>query len=62
MFKGFTSEWGIRALAIVHYPKSIAGVKINGSMSTVLDILTSILELVEIHDKNYMMDELGTFW
>lgn len=48
MFKGFTTEGGIRAPAIVHYPKDIPGGVIQGTMMTVMDVLPTILELAGI--------------
>lgn len=48
MFKGFTTEGGIRAPAIVHYPKVIPGGVIQNTMVTVMDVLPTILELAEI--------------
>jgi arylsulfatase A-like enzyme len=59
MFKGFTTEGGIRAPAIVHYPKSIKGGKVNTSMSTVMDVLPTILELAEVqHPKKFKGKEV----
>jgi arylsulfatase A-like enzyme len=59
MFKGFTTEGGIRAPAIVHYPKSIKGGKINSSMSTVMDVLPTILELAKVqHPKKFQGKEV----
>ncbi len=48
MFKGFTTEGGIRVPAIVQYPKLIQEGKIQGAMTTVMDILPTILEVAEI--------------
>ncbi len=54
MFKGFTTEGGIRAPAIIHYPKVIQGGSIQGAMITVMDVLPTILELADIkHPKTY---------
>ena len=59
MFKGFTTEGGIRAPAIVHYPKVIPGGSIEGSMVTVMDVLPTILELAEIkHPNTYKGKEI----
>jgi arylsulfatase len=48
MFKGFTTEGGIRVPAIVHYPKTVPGGVIHRSMVTVMDVLPTILDLAEI--------------
>ncbi len=48
MFKAFTTEGGIRAPAIVHYPKTIPGGVTKGTMTTVMDVLPTILELAGI--------------
>ena len=48
MFKAFTTEGGIRVPAIVHYPKLIPGGGIRRSMSTVMDVLPTILEVAGI--------------
>jgi len=59
MFKGFTTEGGIRAPAIVHFPSAIPGGSIKGAMTTVMDILPTILELAEIeHPKTFKGKEL----
>lgn len=48
MFKAFTTEGGIHAPAIVHYPKAISGGTMHGSMATVMDVLPTLLELAEV--------------
>jgi len=48
MFKAFTTEGGIRAPAIVHYPKAVPGGVIQETMTSVMDVLPTILELAEI--------------
>ncbi len=48
MFKAFTTEGGIRAPAIVHYPKDIPGGEIKETFTTVMDVLPTILELAGI--------------
>jgi arylsulfatase len=59
MFKGFTTEGGIRVPAIVHYPKVIPGGSINGAMTTVMDVLPTILELAKIeHPKTFKGKEI----
>lgn len=59
MFKGFTTEGGIRAPAIVHFPKAISGGSIKGAMTTVMDILPTILELTAIeHPKTFKGKEI----
>jgi len=47
MFKGFTSEGGIRAPAFVHYPE-LAGQQINEAVVTVKDVMPTILDLAGI--------------
>ena len=47
MFKGFTSEGGIRAPAFVHYPE-LGGGNVNQELLTVLDVLPTVLELTGI--------------
>ena len=54
MFKGFTTEGGIRVPAIVHYPKTVPAGTIYSGMATVMDVLPTILELAEIeHPRTY---------
>lgn len=48
MFKGFTTEGGIRAPAIIHYPKVIPGGFTQNAMTTVMDVIPTILELANI--------------
>ena len=47
LFKGFPSEGGIRAPAIVHYPKVI-GAGVNSDFTTVKDVMPTVLDLVDI--------------
>ncbi len=47
MFKGFTSEGGIRSPAFVHHP-SLAGGSVNSNVLTVMDIMPTILDLAAI--------------
>ncbi len=59
MFKGFTTEGGIRSPAIVHFPKTIPGGLIKGQMITVMDVLPTILELAEIkHPTTFKGNEI----
>ena len=59
MFKGFTTEGGIRAPAIVHFPTVIPGGSTKGAMTTVMDVLPTILELAEIeHPKTFKGKEI----
>ena len=59
MFKGFTTEGGILSPAIVHYPKTIHGGGIKGSLTTVMDVLPTILELAGIeHPKTFKGKEI----
>jgi arylsulfatase len=59
MFKGFTTEGGIRAPAIVHYPKVVPGGVVQRAMTTVMDVLPTILELAGIeHPKTFKRNEI----
>ncbi len=59
MFKGFTTEGGIRAPAIVHYPKLVPGGGIHNKMTTVMDIFPTILEIAQIeHPKRFRGQEV----
>lgn len=46
MFKGFTSDGGIRAPAFVHYPGLSAGT-VNDALLTVMDVMPTLLELAD---------------
>jgi arylsulfatase len=48
MFKAFTTEGGIRSPAIVRYPKTVSSGTTYREMTTVMDVLPTILELAEI--------------
>jgi len=48
MFKAFTTEGGIRAPVIVHYPKVIPGGTIQRGMITVMDVLPTLLEVANV--------------
>lgn len=48
MFKGFTTEGGIRVPAIVHYPETVPAGTIYQGMTTVMDVVPTILELAEV--------------
>ena len=62
MFKGFTTEGGIRAPAIMHFPKAFPGGSIKGAMTTVMDVLPTILELAEIkHPDTFNGNEILPF-
>ncbi len=59
MFKGFTTEGGIRVPAIVHYPKLVPGGIIKNGMTSVMDILPTLLEVAEIdHPKQFRGQEV----
>jgi arylsulfatase len=47
MFKGFTSEGGIRVPAFIHYSE-FAGGKVSESFLTVMDIMPTLLELAGV--------------
>jgi len=44
MFKGFTSEGGVRVPAFVHYPARIAGGRTSDAVATVRDLAPTLLE------------------
>lgn len=48
MFKGFTSEGGIRVPAFVNYPARIAGERVSHAVATVRDIVPTLLELAGV--------------
>ncbi len=48
MFKGYTSQGGVRAPAFFHYPRAIQGTVMNDSLITVKDIMPTLLELAGI--------------
>lgn len=45
MFKGFTSEGGIRVPAIVRYPRRFAGGRTFTGIATIRDVMPTVLEL-----------------
>jgi arylsulfatase len=45
MFKGFTSEGGVRVPAFVHFPQRFAGGRISRSLATVKDVMPTLLAL-----------------
>ncbi len=45
MFKGFTSEGGIRSPAFIHYPEFSAA-QVNNELVTVKDVMPTVLDLV----------------
>ena len=47
MFKGFTSEGGIRVPAIMHYPK-LNQSGLNTAVVSVMDIMPTVLDLVDV--------------
>lgn len=48
MFKGFTSDGGVRVPAIVSYPKDLAGGRIEGSIATISDVLPTVLDIAGV--------------
>ena len=48
MFKGYTSQGGVRAPAFFHYPRAIQGTVMNDSIITVKDVMPTLLELAGI--------------
>ncbi len=47
-FKGFTAEGGIRVPAIVHFPKTVPGGSIQNSMTTVMDVMPTLLAVAGV--------------
>ncbi|TAK56406.1 MAG: arylsulfatase [Gammaproteobacteria bacterium] len=45
MFKGFTSEGGIRVAAFISYPRRIAGGRTYRGLATVMDVMPTLLDL-----------------
>ena len=45
MFKGYTSQGGVRAPAFFHYPRAVRQGVMNDSITTVKDVLPTLLEL-----------------
>jgi len=48
MFKGFTSEGGIRAPAFVHFPSQIGVGETSSALVTVTDIMPTLLQLADV--------------
>ena len=48
MFKGYTSQGGVRAPAFFHYPRAVRGAVMNDSITTVKDVMPTLLELAGI--------------
>ena len=48
MFKGYTSQGGVRAPAFFHYPSTVQTAVMNDSMTTVKDVMPTLLELAGI--------------
>jgi arylsulfatase len=48
MFKGFTSEGGIKVPAFVHYPRRFAGGTTTDALAHVMDIAPTLLEMVGV--------------
>ena len=48
MFKGYTSQGGVRAPAFFHYPRAMQTAVMNDSIVTVKDIMPTLLELAGI--------------
>ena len=44
LFKGFTTEGGIRVPAFIHYPAAIEGGKINHDIVSVMDVMPTLLD------------------
>ena len=48
MFKGYTSQGGVRAPAFFHYPRAMQSGVMNDSITTVKDVMPTLLELAGI--------------
>ena len=48
MFKGYTSQGGVRAPAFFHYPRAMQTAVLNDSIVTVKDVMPTLLELAGI--------------
>jgi arylsulfatase len=48
MFKGYTSEGGIKAPAFAHYPRSVQSGVIDRNFLTVMDVMPTLLELAGV--------------
>ena len=48
MFKGYTSQGGVRAPAFFHYPRAMQSGVLNDSITTVKDVMPTLLELAGI--------------
>ena len=48
MFKGYTSQGGVRAPALFHYPRAMQSGVLNDSITTVKDVMPTLLELAGI--------------
>ena len=49
MFKGFTTEGGIRVPAFIHYPAVIQGGAMRKEMLTVMDVMPTLLEFARVN-------------
>lgn len=47
MFKGFTTEGGIRVPAFIHYPAVVQGGEIRNEIITVMDVMPTLLEFAK---------------
>lgn len=48
MFKGFTSEGGVRVPAFVRFPARVPGGRVNGSLADVLDLVPTVLDFAGV--------------
>lgn len=48
MFKGFTSQGGVNAPALVHFPKRFRGGRITHAITHVMDVMPTILEIAGV--------------
>ncbi|ANO50512.1 arylsulfatase [Woeseia oceani] len=56
MFKGFTSEGGVRVPAIVNFPANFAGTRVFDGIATIMDIAPTILDIVGVDTSKLHMD------
>jgi len=55
LYKGFTTQGGIRVVALLHYPGFARNAQISSAFTTVMDITPTLLELAGV-------DHPGTSW
>tara|TARA_R110002096_G_scaffold20690_6_gene67961 strand:+ start:99 stop:1757 length:1659 start_codon:yes stop_codon:yes gene_type:complete len=56
MFKGFTSEGGVRVPAIVSCPQEFEGARVVGSIATISDVLPTIMDIAGVDRTDVALD------